>query len=125
VTAAYQQDEAEDAVLGSRRGDELPPSWRGREDPPGRLSGHAPVGGGPRRTLTPSVSTRRAEAERQRTGQKRRGKVPKPVVDAPTDNAQSNFTDPEMHIMPTNNKGWITAATRKSVSTRPVRSSCL
>ena len=46
------------------------------------------------------------EAERQRTGQKRRGKVPKPVDDAPADNAQSNFTDPELHIMQTNNKGW-------------------
>jgi len=47
-----------------------------------------------------------AEAERQRTGQKRRGKVPKPVEDAPADNAQSNFTDPALHIMQTNNKGW-------------------
>src|SRR5713101_1673783 len=47
-----------------------------------------------------------AEAERQRTGQKRRGKVPKPVEEAPADNAQSNFTDPELHIMQTNNKGW-------------------
>src|SRR5438270_370841 len=46
------------------------------------------------------------EAKRQRTGQKRRGKVPKPVEDAPADNAQSNFTDPELHIMQTNNKGW-------------------
>ncbi len=47
-----------------------------------------------------------AEAERQRTGQKRRGKVPKPVEEAPADNAQSNFTDPELRIMQTNNKGW-------------------
>ena len=32
VTAAYQQDEAEDAVLGSRRGDELPAELARRED---------------------------------------------------------------------------------------------
>src|SRR5713226_2579268 len=32
VTAAYQQDEADDAVLGSRRGDELPAELARRED---------------------------------------------------------------------------------------------
>ena len=32
--------------------------------------------------------------------------MPKPVEEAPADNAQSNFTDPELHIMQTNNKGW-------------------
>src|SRR6059036_358140 len=32
VTAAYQQDEAEDAALGSRRGDELPAELARRED---------------------------------------------------------------------------------------------
>src|SRR5207247_7947668 len=47
-----------------------------------------------------------AEAERQRTGQTRRGKAPQPVEDTPDDKAQSNFTDPELHIMRTNNKGW-------------------
>ena len=47
-----------------------------------------------------------AEAERQRTGQKRRGKAPTPVQERPADKAQSNLTDPELHIMQTNNKGW-------------------
>src|SRR5438445_1816174 len=47
-----------------------------------------------------------ADAERQRTGKKRRGKAPTPVEDSPDDKAQSNFTDPELHIMRTNNKGW-------------------
>src|SRR6266705_3784035 len=42
----------------------------------------------------------------RRTGQKRRGKVPQPVVDTPDDKAQSNFTDPDLHSMRTNNKGW-------------------
>jgi hypothetical protein len=36
----------------------------------------------------------------------RRGKAPKPVDDTPADKAQTNFTDPELHIMQTNNKGW-------------------
>jgi Transposase DDE domain len=47
-----------------------------------------------------------ADAERQRTGQPRRGKAPQPVVETPDAKAQSNFTDPELHIMRTNNKGW-------------------
>ena len=47
-----------------------------------------------------------AEAERQRTGTPRRGKAPKPVEETPEDKAQTNFTDPELHIMHTNNKGW-------------------
>jgi hypothetical protein len=32
--------------------------------------------------------------------------VPQPVVDTPDAKAQSNFPDPELHIMRTNNKGW-------------------
>jgi hypothetical protein len=47
-----------------------------------------------------------AEAERQRTGTKRRGKVPQPVQETPEDKAQTNFTDPALQIMRTNNKGW-------------------
>jgi len=47
-----------------------------------------------------------AEAERQRTGKKRRGPPLQPVEETPNDKAQSNFTDPELHIMRTNNKGW-------------------
>ncbi len=52
--------------------------------------------------------TRRAEAdaERERQGQKRRGRAPKPVEDTPQDKAQLSFTDAELHIMQTNNKGW-------------------
>ena len=47
-----------------------------------------------------------AEAERQRTGTTRRGPAPKPVEETPDDKAQSNLTDPELHSMRTNNKGW-------------------
>ena len=41
-----------------------------------------------------------------RTGKPRRGKAPKPVEESPSDKAQSNCTDAELHIMRTNNKGW-------------------
>jgi hypothetical protein len=47
-----------------------------------------------------------AEAERQRTGKKRRGRAPKEVDETPDDKAQMRFTDPELKIMQTNNKGW-------------------
>ncbi|MBT22599.1 IS5/IS1182 family transposase, partial [Candidatus Poribacteria bacterium] len=96
VTQASRQDEAEDAALGSRRGDELPAELARRED----------------RLATIEAAMQRlevraeAEAERQRTGKQRRGKPPKPVDETPADKAQSNFTDPELHIMQTNNKGW-------------------
>jgi transposase len=108
VTAAYQQDEAEDAVLGSRRGDALPAELARREDRLATIEAAMQRLEARAKADADAERQRRAEAEaeRQRTGQKRRGKAPKPVADAPTDKAQSNFTDPELHIMQTHNKGW-------------------
>src|SRR5947209_3779459 len=82
VTQAYQQDAAEEAALGSRRGDELPAELARREDrlvkieaAMQRLEAHAKV-------EAEAARQRRAEAEaeRSRTGKKRRGKTPQPVV---------------------------------------------
>jgi transposase len=108
VTEAYQQDEADEATLGSRRGDELPAELARREDRLAtieeamrRLEAQAK-----READTERQRRTAVEAERQRTGTPRRGKAPQPVVDTPDDKAQSNFTDPELHIMRTNNKGW-------------------
>src|SRR5881296_483350 len=108
VTQAYQQDEAEDAVLGSRRGDELPAELARREDRLAtieaamrRLEARAKADADAERQRRAE-----AEAERQRLGTPRRGKAPKPVEETPDDKAQSNFTDPALHIMQTNNKGW-------------------
>ncbi len=108
VRQAHQQDESDDAALGSRRGDELPAELVRRED---RL---AQIEAAMRRLEVQAkadaqVERQRraaAEAERERTGQPRRGKAPQPVVESPDARAQSNFTDPELHIMRTNNKGW-------------------
>jgi hypothetical protein len=47
-----------------------------------------------------------ADAERARQGKKRRGREPKAVEETPLDKAQMSFTDAELHIMQTNNKGW-------------------
>jgi len=108
ATQAYQQDAAEDAALGSRRGDELPAELARREDRLARIETAM------RRLEAQAKAEAEAErqhraavdAERQRTGKKRRGKAPQPVEETPDDKAQSNFTDPELHIMRTNNKGW-------------------
>src|SRR5712691_2120856 len=108
VTQAYQQDEADDVVLGSRRGDELPEEWARRESRLAKIEAAMQRLEAQAKAEARAERQRRAaaEAERRRTGQKRRGKVPQPVVDTPDDKAQSNFTDPELHIMRTNNKGW-------------------
>jgi transposase len=108
VTQASHQDAEDDAALGSRRGDELPAELARRED---RL---ATVEAAMRRLEARAKAEAEAErqrradaeAERQRTGKTRRGRVPKAVDETPEDKAQMSFTDPELHIMPTNNKGW-------------------
>ena len=108
VTQAYQQDEADDGVLGSRRGDELPAELVRREDRLARIEAAMRRLEAQAKAEAEAERQRRAaaEAERQRTGKKRRGKAPTPVEESPADKAQSNFTDPELHIMQTNNKGW-------------------
>jgi transposase len=108
VTQAYEQDEADEAALGSRRGDELPAELARREDRLARIEAAMRRLEAQAKAEAAAERQRRAEAEaeRQRTGKKRRGKVPTPVADSPDDKAQSNFTAPELHIMRTNNKGW-------------------
>src|SRR2546427_10255043 len=108
VTQAYQQDDAEEAALGSRRGDALPAELARREERLTKIEAAMRRLEARGKAAAQAERQRRgaAEAERARTGQTRRGKAPKPVDDAPADNAQSNFTDPELRIMQTNNKGW-------------------
>jgi len=108
VTQASQQDEAADAALGSRRGDELPAELARREERVVKIEAAMRRLEAQAQAEAEAERQRRAdaEAERQRTGTPRRGKAPQPVVDAPDDKAQSNLTDPELHIMRTNNKGW-------------------
>jgi hypothetical protein len=108
VTQAHQQDESDDAALGSRRGDELPAELARREDRLARIEAAMRRLEAQAKAEADDERQRRADAEveRQRTGQTRRGKAPTPVEDRPDDKAQSNFTDPDLHIMRTNNKGW-------------------
>jgi transposase len=108
VTQAHQQDEADDAALGSRRGDELPAELARREERLTKIEAAMRRLEAQAKAEADAERQRRAtaEAERQRMGKKRRGKAPQPVEDTPDDKAQSNFTEPELHIMRTNNKGW-------------------
>ena len=94
VTQAYQQDEADDATLGSRRGDELPAELTRREDRLARIEAAMRRLEAQAQAEAEAERQRRAEAEaeRQRTGKTRRGKAPTPVEDSPDDKAQSNFT---------------------------------
>jgi transposase len=108
VTQAHQQDEADDAALGSRRGDELPAELARREDRLVKIEAAMRRLEAQAKAEAEAECQRRAEAEeqRRRTGTPRRGKAPKPVQESPDDKAQSNFTEPELHIMRSNNKGW-------------------
>jgi hypothetical protein len=108
VSQAYQQDEAEEAALGSRRGDELPAELARREDRLAKIEAAMRRLEAQAKADADAERQRRAaaDAERQRTGKPRRGKAPQPVEETPDAKAQSNFTDPALHIMRTNNKGW-------------------
>jgi transposase len=108
VTQASQQDDADDAALGSRRGDELPAELTRREERLAKIEAAMRRLEAQAKAAAQAERQRRAEvaAEHARTGKTRRGKVPQPVVETPDDKAQSNFTDPALHIMRTNNKGW-------------------
>jgi len=105
---AQDVDAQDDAALGTRRGDELPEELRRRQDRLAtiaaamkRLEAEARAEGDAERQRREE-----AEAQRQRTGTKRRGRAPGPIVETPAAKAQTNFTEPELSIMKTANKGW-------------------
>src|SRR5882762_1552464 len=103
VTQASQQDEADDAALGSRGGDELPAELARREERLARIEAAMQRLEAQAKAEAEAERQHRAEAEaeRHRTGKKRRGKALPPVEESPDDKAQSNFTDAELHIMRT------------------------
>ena len=108
VTQAHQQDAEDDAAVGSRRGDARPAERARRADRLATIEAAMHRREVRAKADAEAERPRRAEveAERQRLGPPRRGKAPRPVDAAPDDKAQTNFTDPELQIMRTNNKGW-------------------
>jgi transposase len=107
VTHAYQQDEAEEAALGSRWGDELPAELARRETRLAKIEAAMRRLEAEAKAEADTERQRRleADAERQRSGKKRRGKAPQEIDETPADKAQMSFTAPTLHIMQTNNKG--------------------
>jgi len=105
---AHDVDTQDDAALGTRRGDELPAELRRREDRLATITAAMRRLEAEAKAAADAEGQRRAEdeAERQRTGKKRRGREPGPIVETPAEKAQTNFTDPELSIMRTANKGW-------------------
>jgi transposase len=101
-------DAQDDAMLGARRGDELPDELRRRQDRLATIEAAMRRLEAEAKAAADAERQRRADgdAERQRTGTKRRGREPGPIVETPSDKAQTNFTDPELSIMKTANKGW-------------------
>jgi transposase len=105
---AQDVDAQDDAALGTRRGDELPEGLRRRQDRLATIEAAMKRLEAQARAEAEAEQQRRdqAEAERQRTGTKRRGRLPGPIVQTPAEKAQTNFTEPELSIMKTANKGW-------------------
>src|SRR4051794_4721973 len=101
-------DAQDDAALGARRGDELPEELRRRQDRLAVIEAAMKRLEAEAKAAADAERHRRAEdeAERRRTGTKRRGREPGPIAETPSDKAQTNFTDPELSIMKTANKGW-------------------
>jgi hypothetical protein len=105
---AEQLDAEQDAALGSRRGDELPPELKRRED---RLAKILEA----KARLEAEAMAKADEEQRRRdqdqarweaAGRKRPGKEPAPIDPTPEEKAQTNFTDPESKIMKQSNKGF-------------------
>jgi transposase len=105
---AERLDAEQDAMLGSRRGDELPAELKRREgrlakirEAKARLEAEA-------RARAEIEQRRRdeAQARREAEGRTRRGKEPAPIDPTPEAKAQTNFTDAESKIMKQSNKGF-------------------
>jgi transposase len=105
---AQEVDGQDDAALGARSGDELPAELGRRQDRLARIEAAMKRLEAQARAEADAERQRRdeAEAQRQRTGSKRRGRAPGPIVETPAEKAQTNFTEPELPIMKTANKGW-------------------
>lgn len=114
---AQQQDAEEDAALGSRRGDELPDELHRRHERLAKIQAAKQRLEAQARAEAEAERQQRAAAAaaRERSGQKRRGKEPGPIVETPDAKAQTNFTDPELKIMKQNNKGWEYSANAQMV----------
>lgn len=108
LASADRVDAEQDAVLGCRRGDELPDELKRREEriakiqaAKARLEAEAQA-----RADIEQRERDAATAQREAEGRSRRGKLPAPIDPTPDAKAQTNFTDPDAKIMKRSNKGF-------------------
>ena len=105
---AERLDAAQDAALGSRRGDELPDELKRREQRLAKIREAKARLGAEARVKADEEQRRRDDdqARREAEGRRRRGKEPAAIDPTPADKAQTNFTDAEAKIMKQSNKGF-------------------
>ena len=103
-----QTDEAEDAALGARRGDELPDELRFREGRLAKIQEAKKRLEDQAKAAAEAERQRRLESEEQvRQGEKHAGGRPAgPISGVPDDKAQTSFTDPELKVMQQSNKSF-------------------
>jgi transposase len=99
-------DEQEDAVLGTRRGDELPDELKFREQRLAKIKEAKKRLEEQARIAAEEERQRRAEAAAQQGEKHAGGRPAAPVDEKPQEKTQTNFTDPELKMMPQPNKGW-------------------
>ena len=94
---ADEEDEAEDAEYGDKRGDELPEELAYRE---GRLKKIREAKEALEREAREEAEAKKAEREAREKEGPVRGRKPQEPDPNPAPEAQKNFTDPESRIMP-------------------------
>jgi transposase len=94
---ADEEDEAEDAEYGDKRGDELPAELAYRE---GRLKKIREAKEALEREAREEAEAKKAEREAREKEGPVRGRKPQEPDPNPAPEAQKNFTDPESRIMP-------------------------
>lgn len=118
LVRAEEEDRQEDALYGCRRGDELPEDLKDRHSRLARLQACRDElrreAEEQARKQEEKIEVR--QEEETRTGQKRRGRKPKPATAEVSDEAKANVTDPESRIMKTR-KGWVQGYNAQAVVT--------
>ena len=114
---AQQTDAAEDAVLGARRGVELPAELRFREERLAKIAEAKKRLEDQAQAAAEAERPRRAEAEERarQEGRPAGGRPPASVREVPDDKAQTSFTDPDLKIMPQSTKSFEYSGTAQVV----------
>jgi transposase len=104
LAEAEQADTAEDDLLGDRRGDELPPEWKGGRDRPARIRAAL---GEIKREASHDYGSRMAERAGREAESGRKLTGPEPKRDAARRAAprRANTTDPHSRVIPQAGKG--------------------